>query len=98
MNSNKIIQLLLYFSPTTLHLGEIHQLVQIGRTLYVEFAFLVLQGCHQWLVIDPFHRFFDGATRVLHHVFHQLTQGVVGQVSCYLLMGGLVHTVSTFVL
>ena len=42
MNSNKIIQLLLYFSPTTLHLGEIHQLVQIGRTLYVEFVFLVL--------------------------------------------------------
>lgn len=42
MNSNKIIQLLLYFSPTTLHLGEIHQLVQIGWTLYVEFVFLVL--------------------------------------------------------
>ena len=32
----------LNFSPTTLHLGEIHQLVQIGRTLYVEFAFLIL--------------------------------------------------------
>lgn len=32
----------LNFSPTTLHLGEIHQLVQIGWTLYVEFAFLVL--------------------------------------------------------
>ena len=32
----------LNFSPTTLHLWEIHQLVQIGRTLYVEFVFLVL--------------------------------------------------------
>lgn len=84
----------IYMTSTTLP----HQFIQIRRTLHVKFTLLILQGWHQRRVIDPFHRFFDGTACVLHHIFDQLAQDMVGQVSRYLLMGGLVHRVSTFVL
>ena len=70
----------------------VHQLIQICRTLYVEFALLVLQGCYQRRIIDALHGLFDGAARVLYDVFHQLAQGVIGEIGCYLVMIGLVHT------
>ena len=75
-----------------------HQFIQICRTLHTEFALFVLQGCHQRGVIYTLHRLFNAAARVLYHVFDQLTQGIVGEIVGYLMMCGLVHTVSALVL
>lgn len=55
----------------------IHQLIQICRTLYVQFVLFILQGFHQRGCIDFLHCLLDAATGVLHYIFHQLAQDIV---------------------
>ena len=57
-----------------------------------------LHGDHQWRIIYALHGLLDAAARVFYHVFHQFAEGVIGEIGRYLVVIGLVHTVSALVL
>ena len=74
----------------------IHQFLQIGWTLHIQFALLIPQEVHQRRVIHSYHCLFNGANCILYHILHQFAQSVIGQVCCNLVMGRMAHNVLTW--